>query len=122
MKNPFRVLIVEDERLTAKSLQFYIEDLGAMVLEPVVKGEEAVEVALLEHPDLILMDIRLAGRLDGIEAAEKIHAEKNIPIVFMTGYATELVQKDAHKIHPVSFLEKPVNLDKVREIVNRMIH
>jgi len=121
MKNPFRVLIVEDERLTAKSLQFFIEDLGAEVLEPVIKGEEAVKIALLENPDFILMDIRLAGRLDGIEAAQQIHDKKNIPIAFMTGYATETIQEGTQKIHPVAFLEKPVNLESVREIIARMV-
>ena len=93
MKKPLKVLIVEDERLTAKSLMYDINDLDAEALGPVARGEDAVVVALREHPDLILMDIRLAGGLDGIEAAEKILIEKKIPIVFMTGYATDYVKE-----------------------------
>ena len=72
MADKFKVLIVEDEFLTAKSLKMDLEKLGLNVLDPIAKGEDSVPVAIQENPDLILMDIRLAGGLDGIEAAEEI--------------------------------------------------
>jgi CheY-like chemotaxis protein len=86
-------------------------------MEPVIKGEEAVTAALRENPDLILMDIRLAGDLGGIEAAEKIQKSKNIPIVFMTGYAKEEFLDKINKVKPLGFLEKPVNIYLIRNII-----
>ncbi len=115
-----KVLIAEDEILTARSLKFEIEELGCDVMELVVKGEEAVTAALLENPDLILMDIRLAGDVGGIEAAEKIHMKKNIPIVFMTGYAKEDFRDEMDRVKPLGFLEKPVNVFHISEIIRKL--
>lgn len=114
------VLIVEDEYLTARSLKLDLEDLGATPLDPVSRGEDAVDVALKANPDLILMDIQLAGGLDGIEAAERILKKKRIPIAFMTGYGTETFRERARKVRPVEFLDKPVNLNAVRHIIRSL--
>ncbi len=113
-----RVLIVEDEILTAMSLRLDIEDLGAETLEPVTKGEDAVEIALQENPDLILMDIRLAGVMDGIEAAEKILKIKKISILFMTGYAIEDIKERTKIFDHLGFLAKPVDINKIKKIMN----
>jgi CheY-like chemotaxis protein len=86
-------------------------------MEPVIKGEEAVTAALSENPDLRLMDIRLAGDIGGIEAAEKIQKNKNIPIVFMTGYAKEDFKDKINMVKPLGFLEKPVNIYLIRNII-----
>ncbi len=113
-----KVLIVEDEFLTARSLKLDLEDLGMNVLEPVAKGEEAVVIALEQSPDLILMDIRLAGGLDGIETAEQIVLKKRIPIVFMTGYSTEFIRMRAKKLHPLGYLQKPIDNHQIKTILD----
>lgn len=118
MNNNFKVLIVEDEILTAMCLKLDVEDLGAEVLDPVIKGKDAVEVAIQERPDLILMDIRLAGELDGIAAAEKIHEKEKIPIVFFTGYDIQYFEDRAKKLNPVYILEKPLKIHKLKEIID----
>lgn len=120
MTSSKKVLIVEDERLVARSLKLDLEDLGIVVLEPVSKGEDAVQIALDEQPDLIFMDIRLAGGKDGIETAEEIGKSKKIPILFMTGYATEQVQSRAESLFPVAFLEKPLDMDVVKGIMDNL--
>ncbi len=120
MRNTFQVLIVEDEILTAKSLQLYLEKLGMVVLDPIARGDKAVNIALDVNPSLILMDIRLAGRLDGIEAAKEIHKKKLIPIIFMTGYATENIQKRAQGVAHRGFFEKPINFAKIRQVIEEM--
>jgi CheY-like chemotaxis protein len=117
MVKNIKILVVEDEAFTARNLKIELEDLGYAVLEPIAKGEDAVPVAIEENPDLILMDIRLAGGLDGIEAAERIIAKKKIPIAFMTGYATEEIKERALKIYPLAYLEKPVDIDTINQIV-----
>jgi CheY-like chemotaxis protein len=118
MNNKMKVLIVEDEILTAQSIKMDLEEFGVDVLKPVAKGEAAIEVAIQENPSLILMDIRLAGEMDGIEAAEKISVKKKIPILFMTGYTTESIKERAQKVNPVGFLEKPVSIDRIKEILD----
>ncbi|RQV99014.1 response regulator [bacterium] len=120
MKDKLTVLIVEDEILTAKMLKMDLEELGVNVLKTVAKGEDAVKVALQENPSLILMDIRLAGCLDGIEAAEKIYQEKMIPIVFMTGYATDEMKERAFKLDPIDYLDKPVNMYRIQSIITHL--
>ena len=117
MKNKLKILIVEDEIFTAKSLKMDLENLGMTVLQPVAKGEDAIEIALKEDPSLILMDIRLAGALDGIEVVEQIHLKKEIPILFMSGFATEYIQERASKVKHFGFLEKPVSMNTIKKIL-----
>jgi len=120
MQDKFKVLIVEDEFLIAKSLKIDLEKLGVSVLDPIAKGEDAVRVVLQENPSLILMDIQLTGGLDGIEAAKKIHLKRKIPIVFMTGYATDEIKVRALKLNPIDYLEKPVDMHKIGKIINTL--
>lgn len=120
MKNKIKILIVEDESITAKSLKMDLEKFGVDVLDPIAKGEVAVKVAIQENPSLILMDIRLAGGLDGIEAAEKIILVKNIPIVFMTGYATEEMKERTLNMNPVDYLEKPIDMYRLGQIIDKL--
>jgi len=120
MKKPLKVLIVEDERLIAKCLKRNIEDLGVIVPEPPARGEDSIDIALSENPDLILMDIRLAGGMDGIEATEQILIKKKIPIVFMTGFAIEDIKERAQELNPVAYLEKPVDINSVKKIIGEL--
>lgn len=120
MTAKFKVLIVEDEAIAAISLKMDLEIFGYDVLDPIAKGENSIPVAIQENPDLILMDIRLAGRLDGIEAAEEIFLKKKIPIVFMTGYGTEEIKERTRKVNPVDYLDKPVSRNKIKQIIDRL--
>ena len=79
-----RILIVEDERLIAIDLQRRLTRLGYTVVALAASGAEAIQEALALHPDVVLMDIRLQGDMDGVEAAQQIHASAAIPVVFMT--------------------------------------
>ena len=70
-----KILIVEDQNLIALSLKTMLEDLGYFVLEPLNSGEKAVHKVATNRPDLILMDIKLAGKMDGITAATQIREQ-----------------------------------------------
>ncbi len=120
MNENIKVMIVEDEAITAKCLQMDLEDIGLQVLDPLSNGEDAIKIAQLEHPSLILMDIRLAGSMDGIETAEKILQNQKIPIIYLTGFSTTLVKERAQKTNPAGFLEKPINVNRVIQIINTM--
>jgi two-component system, response regulator PdtaR len=79
----------------------------------VASGEEAVEIAALEKPDVVLMDINLKGELNGIQAAEQIVVKYNVPIIFMTGYSDEELRKQAEKLNPLGYFLKPVNMNEI---------
>ena len=85
-----RILIVEDESIVQLDLQRRLERLGHSVIGVASKGEEAIAKAAELKPDLVIMDVRLDGSMDGIEAARRIRAEQGTPIVYVTAYASSL--------------------------------
>ncbi len=113
-----KILIVEDEVLIAQCLKMDLELMGFDVCDSVASGEEAIIKAKENNPDVILMDINLAGELDGIEAATEIVKYKNIPIMFCTGYGNKELVDRAQKIKPVAFLRKPIIITEVQTFIN----
>ncbi|MFW6137435.1 MAG: response regulator [Candidatus Aminicenantaceae bacterium] len=108
-----KVLVVEDEVIVAQYIRMELEASGYEVCGFVATGEEAIQKAKQELPDLILMDIHLAGRTDGIEAAQKILEHRKIPIIFMTGYSQKEFAVREKNLNPTRFLSKPVDVDKI---------
>jgi PAS domain S-box-containing protein len=102
-----QVLIVEDEGLIARDIGSMLNNLGYDVAGPTASGAEALEVALSERPDVVLMDIRIRGEWDGIETAQKIRERLGIPIVFLTAYADEATLQRAKSIEPFGYIVKP---------------
>lgn len=104
-----RILVVEDEVLIALDLVQRLERLGHSVIGPVETGEDAVQLATVNLPDLVLMDIRLRGPMDGIEAAELIQQRLDLPVIYLTAYADEETVRRAEKTIPFGYLQKPVS-------------
>ena len=104
-----RILIVEDEGIQAMNTKLTLLKMGYEVLPIAISGKSAVELALKHKPDLILMDIRLRGRMDGIEAASIIKKKFATPIIFISAYVDEQTTLRYQKAEPVAFLEKPVD-------------
>jgi len=102
-----RVLIVEDEKIIALDLQRRLERFGYTVCDSAAEGEEAVRKARDHRPDIILMDIMLAGAVDGIEAAKTIKRELQIPVIFLTAYADERTLERAKEAEPFGYILKP---------------
>lgn len=120
MKKKIKILLAEDELLIAQCLKIELELNGYAVCSFVASGEEAIEIAKEEKPDIILMDIHLSGKMDGIEAARQIVALKDIPIIFMTGYNDTNIHKKAQKINPVAYLEKPIEVYDITPIIESL--
>lgn len=120
MSRPIQVMLVEDEALLAILLQKNLQSLGYEVSGPYATGEEAVEEARKNRPDVVLMDIRLAGALDGIEAAEKIMAMHNTPIIFMTGYSDVETIARAQALNPAAYLVKPVSKEYIKSVIDTL--
>ena len=104
---PAEVLVVEDEAIVAMELEQRLQSLGYRVAGPFSVGEEAVAHARETPPDLVLMDIRLAGAMDGIEAAETIRAETGQPVVFLTAYSDDETLRRATGASPFGYVVKP---------------
>lgn len=102
-----KILIVEDESIVALDLRYRLDNLGYEVSDIVASGEEAIEKTADLAPDLILMDIRLAGKMDGVEAAAQIRDRWGIPVIYITAYADEETVKRAKVTHPLGYLVKP---------------
>ena len=107
MATSARILIVEDEFAVAMELQDRLEHLGYAVVEHELRGQEAVERARQTDPDLVLMDIRLDGLMDGIEAARAIREKQPIPVVFVTAYSDDETLERAKATAPFGYVVKP---------------
>lgn len=114
-----RVLIVEDDLIISLTTEKMVEKLGCQVIGCVTSGEEAVEVAKKNHPDIILMDIRLNGKMDGIEATQQILGYINdTRVVYVTGNTDNAYRVRADETGYEAYLIKPVSIDDLRLIMS----
>ena len=102
-----RILVVEDELIIAKGIERRLKALGYSVTDTVASGEEAVTSALDTLPDLVLMDICLQGKMDGVTAAERIRSTADIPVVYLTAYADPDSLNRAKVTEPFGYIIKP---------------
>ena len=107
MTQPARILIVEDEPIQALDLTEFLKIEGYRIVGNAESGDEAVEMAGRNRPDLVLMDVKLAGEMDGIEAAAHIRSRYNIPIVYLTAHADAAMLNRAKITEPYAYLIKP---------------
>lgn len=101
------VLVVEDESIVSKDIQHSLKKLGYNVVGAASTGEKAFELAASERPDIILMDIMLKGDINGIETAERVKRELNIPVIYLTAYADESTLSKAKVTEPFGYIIKP---------------
>lgn len=112
-----QIMVVEDEVVVAMELQAKLTSMGYVVAATTGSGEDAVVKAGELRPDLVLMDIQLAGDLDGIEAAQKIHRLYDIPVVFLTAHADEKTLQRAKLSEPFGYLIKPFSGAELRTTI-----
>jgi PAS domain S-box-containing protein len=120
--NRARILIVEDQAILAMSLENMLDRLGYAVLQPVSTGEDAIAAVEDEQPDLVLMDIHLAGDMDGITAAGRINSFSDVPIVYLTGHSDEPLVQRAMLTNTYGYLIKPVSIEDLRVNLNITLH
>ena len=105
-----RILLVEDDYIIAKELHLTLESLGFTVLGTVESGEQALVWVVSERPDIVLLDINLAGQLTGIETAEQLHHQHpTLPFIFLTALADVDTLRLAKKTEPFAYLIKPID-------------
>ena len=104
---PINLMLVEDERIVAFDLKRQLTGFGYHVASVVASGEQAIKSCSDVSPDLVLMDIHLDGKMDGIEAASVIRSRHHVPVVFLTAYAEDETLKRALGSRPFGYLVKP---------------
>ena len=116
------ILIVEDEGLIALHLTELLEKAGYRTTGPAYSGEMVLrDFEKSPLPDLILMDIALAGRLDGIQTARRIRERYPIPIIFLTAYSSQSRIDEAKEVSPFGYLMKPVMEDELFSAIDRAL-
>lgn len=107
-----RLLIVEDEAITALDLKYSLEELGYEIVDTVDTGQDAINTAAETVPDIVLMDIKLKGEMEGIEAAEII-SELRIPIVYLTANTDTNTFEKSNVKGSYGFISKPYDINKL---------
>ncbi len=102
-----RIMVVEDEGITAMNIQCCLEEMGHTVTSTVFSGESAVRKAATDDPDLIMMDIILDGTIDGIEAARQIQVAYDIPVVYLTAHSDRQLLNRIKATAPLGYIVKP---------------
>ena len=115
------LLIVEDEAIVSLYLRSSLEAFGHTVVGLAPTGAQAVKNALSSYPDLILMDIRLNGDTDGIEAAKQIRNHRPAPVIFITANTDDMAMRRASELEPIGYLSKPLDVTALRGIMESAV-
>jgi CheY-like chemotaxis protein len=118
---PMRILIVEDEQIIAVDLRRRLGRMGHVGVGIITSGEEAVVEAQRLQPDLVLMDVCLRGSMDGIEAAQQIRAQFEIPVILMSAYTTVQSLEHIWRTVPTVYLSKPFFEDQLRLALEKVL-
>jgi DNA-binding LytR/AlgR family response regulator len=116
------ILVVEDESIVAKDIQNSLKKLGYIVPTIVASGEKAIEEVEQSRPDLIIMDIMLKGKINGIEAANTIRTKYDIPVIFLTAYADDDTLNKAKISEPYGYIIKPFKEKELQATIEMAIY
>jgi diguanylate cyclase (GGDEF)-like protein/PAS domain S-box-containing protein len=117
-----RILIVEDESIVAMDIKLMLQNAGYHVVATVDSGEKAVEKAGIFSPDLVLMDIHLKGKMDGIEASEIIRNQFFLPVIFLTAFADEETLKRARASEAFGYIMKPFEEQSLKPAIEMALY
>jgi CheY-like chemotaxis protein len=116
-----RILIVEDELIIANDIRGYLSDENYEITSVVLTGEDAINMAKQNMPDLVIMDILLHGNINGIEAAEEISKIRKIPIIFVSAYSHEEIIKQILSDIDYEYILKPFQAFELIDKVNSLL-
>jgi PAS domain S-box-containing protein/putative nucleotidyltransferase with HDIG domain len=117
-----KILVVEDESIVARDIRNMLLGLGYHVTAVISDAKEAVKNAKKEQPNLVLMDIMLQGNISGVDAADQIYSEFNIPVVYLTAYADETTLQRAKETEPFGYLLKPFEERELKSTIEIAIY
>ena len=117
-----KILIVDDEAYVSTQLEERLTIMGYEVVGRAHSGEASIAMSKKFHPDLVLMDIVMPGKLDGISAAEIIRKEHDIPVIFLTGYAGDQFIDRAKHVEPYGYIVKPFQVKEIKASIEIALH
>ena len=120
--NPARILVVEDETVVSLDVQDRLVALGYEVTGAVARGEDALAQVEASRPDLILMDVRLKGAMDGITAGEEIHRRWRLPVVYLTAYSEDSTLQRAKLTEPFGYVIKPFEDREIKSVIEMALY
>ena len=111
------ILIVEDERILAEDLKEMLLELGYHVAGSVGSGKEAIDLASNLQIDLVLMDIKIEGELDGIDTAEVLKDRFGIPAIYLTAFSDDIILQKAQRTEPFGYVIKPYRASEIKSVI-----
>jgi len=120
--HPARIMVVEDERITAEDLRDILTQCGYQVTAAVANGADALRRAEADQPDLVLMDIRIEGSMDGLETARLLRQRFDIPVVYLTAHADEDTLSLAKVSEPLGYIVKPFQEPELHATIEMALH
>ena len=119
-----RILVVEDEAIVARDIQMQLRELGYEVAGHATRGEDAVALVAQSPPDLVVMDIQLAGAMDGIAAAHAIrnNSHQTVPVVFLTAFDADETLARAKLTEPFGYILKPFTERDLRTVIEMALY
>lgn len=121
MESGTRVLIVEDEGIVAMNTKLQLLGMGFRVLPIAISGKTALSLTESDRPDLVLMDIKLRGRMDGIETARHIWERFRIPVLYVSAHSDEQTLGRADETKHFGFLQKPYEEHQLRDAIDHAL-
>ena len=121
-KNSDTIMVVEDEWIVAKEICRNLKELGYEVCSTASTGDEAIRKVEEDRPDLILMDIVLKGKMDGIEAVERINSQFDIPVIYLTSHTNPEYIERAKQTKPFAYLVKPFSQKELYANIEMALH
>jgi CheY-like chemotaxis protein len=121
MNNPLKVLIVEDEAVIALGMRMQLASGGFAVAEVVDNADDAFRQVEEWSPDIVLMDIQLRGKMDGLEAASLISSRYDLPVIFVTAHSSADRLERARRVGPAGYLVKPVSGETVKAAISKAL-
>jgi two-component system, response regulator PdtaR len=118
---PTRILLVEDDYFVALELEHELSEAGFEVVGIATTAEDAVKIGRSENPDLAIMDIRLGGHRDGVDAAIELFTTAGIRSIFATAHGDAQTRRRAVQAHPLGWVQKPYSPDSVIALVNSVL-
>ena len=115
-----KILVVEDEAISAMMLKQLLRNMGHDPVASTARGEEVIGLFTTHSPDLVLMDITLAGEMNGIEAAHAVRSISDAGIIFTTGYNTDEIRQKALRVAGSLFLTKPIIESELRTAIEAL--
>ena len=117
-----KILIVEDDAVAGESIKENLIEWGYTVVDVCSTGKEAIQKARETEPNLILMDIKLEGSMDGIETSKRIHDNSGVPIIYLTGYGDRKTLERAKITGPYGFINKPARIEDITSAIEMALY